>query len=61
MPTIDERLSPGEPEPRIMIEKRFEDGCRWWDSVTISGVQEANRLVDILNKNSLYVYRIKID
>jgi len=61
MQTIDERLAPGEPEPRIMIEKRFKTDYKWFDSVTISGVDEANRLINILNKNGLYVYRIKVD
>jgi len=57
---IDERLAPGEPEPRVLIEKRFHNGCKWWDSVTISGVDEAEKLINTLNKiNSLYVYRIK--
>jgi len=58
---IDERLAAGEPEPRVIIEKRYENGSRWWDSVSISGVDEAKKLIEILNKNSLYVYRIKAD
>jgi hypothetical protein len=58
--SIDERLAPGEPGPRVMIEQRFENDCKWFDSVTISA-DEAKCLVDLLNKNSLYVYRIKID
>lgn len=60
MPTFEERLAPGEPEPRTMIEKRFKNDFKWFDSVTISA-DEAKSLVDILNKNGLYVYRIKVD
>jgi len=33
---IEERLAPGEPEPRVIIEKRYGNGSRWWDSVSIS-------------------------
>jgi len=61
MSDIEERLTPGEPGPRIMIEKRFKTDYKWFDSVTISGVDEAKSLVDLLNKNALYVYRIKVD
>ncbi len=57
--SINKRLAPGEPEPRILIQKKFKNGYMWWDSVTISGDVEARKLVDILNQNSLYVYRIK--
>jgi len=60
--TTEDKLIPGEPIARVLIEKRFKNGCKWWDSVTISGVDaeaEARKLVDILNQNSLYVYQIK--
>ena len=62
MYNADEKLEPGEPLRRVMIEKRLNRG-EWQDSVAVCGMEEAWETVDTLNGSCLkeYEYRIKDD